>query len=73
VERPWSLGRMSQTAREMADHVVAFRRRADSWHAEAELSQAKPAQERARVLAGLETPGPYANAPLAATMRRQAS
>ena len=70
VEHPWSLDRMGDTAREMADQVVAFRLRADSWHAEAKLSQDKPGDERTRVVAGLETPGPYANAPLAAAMRR---
>jgi transcriptional regulator len=69
VERPWSLDRMGETAREMADQVVAFRLHADWWHAEAKLSQDKPADEQARVLAGLEGPGPYANAPLAAAMR----
>jgi transcriptional regulator len=73
VERPWSLDRMGETAREMADQVVAFRLRADSWHAEAKLSQDKPAAEQARVLAGLERPGPYANSPLAAAMRRAAT
>src|SRR5918998_215175 len=70
VERPWSLDRMGDTAREMADQVVAFRLCADSWHAEAKLSQDKPAEERARVLAGLEGQGPYGNPPLAAAMRR---
>ncbi len=69
VENPWSLDRMGDTAREMADQVVAFRLRAASWHAEAKLSQDKPDDERARVRAGLEAPGPYANAPLAAAMR----
>jgi transcriptional regulator len=69
VERPWTLDRMGNTAREMADRVVAFRL-AGSWHAEAKLSQDKPAEEQARVLAGLEAPGPYANAPLARAMRR---
>lgn len=72
VERPWSLDRMGKTAREMADQVAAFRLRAESWHAEAKLSQDKPAEERARVLAGLEAPGPYANPPLAAAMRGRA-
>src|SRR5690348_3518294 len=71
VAQPWSLDRMGKTAREMADAVVAFRLRAESWHAEAKLSQDKPADERARVLAGLDAPGPYANPPLAAAMRRQ--
>jgi transcriptional regulator len=70
VEHPWSLERMGEEAREMADKVVAFRLRAESWHAEAKLSQDKPAEERARVRAALEAPGPYANAPLAAAMRR---
>ena len=69
VEAPWSLDRMGTTAREMADQVVAFRVRADRWHAEAKLSQDKPERERARVLAGLERPGPYKNRPLAEAMR----
>ena len=69
VEQPWSLDRLGETAREMADQVVAFRLRAESWHAEAKLSQDKPRDEQARVRAGLEAPGPYANAPLALEMR----
>jgi transcriptional regulator len=72
VEHPWSLDRLGETAREMAEQVVAFRLHADSWHAEAKLSQDKPEVERLRVLAGLEAPGPYANGPLAAAMRRHA-
>ena len=72
VERPWSLHRMGSEAREMADKVFAFRLPAASWHAEAKLSQDKPDDERARVLAGLERDGPYANAALAAAMRRLA-
>jgi transcriptional regulator len=70
VERPWSLDRMGEEADEMAAQVVAFRLTPESWHAEAKLSQDKPEEERARVLAGFERPGPYANAPLAAAMRR---
>lgn len=69
VEEPWSLDRMGDTAREMADQVVAFRMQAEWWHAEAKLSQDKPEHERARVLSGLERPGPYANAALASAMR----
>ncbi|HEV7806904.1 MAG TPA: FMN-binding negative transcriptional regulator [Solirubrobacteraceae bacterium] len=71
MPRPWSLQRMGETAREMADKVVAFRLPADSWHADAKLSQDKPRDEQERVLAGLESPGPYANAPLAGLMRRR--
>jgi transcriptional regulator len=70
LERPWSLDRMGAEAVEMAAQVVAFRLTPDSWHAEAKLSQDKPAEERVRVLTGLERAGPYANAPLAAAMRR---
>lgn len=70
VQHPWSLDRMGDAKREMADRVVAFRLRAQSWHAEAKLSQDKPAEERARVIAGLELPGPYAHPALAAAMRR---
>ena len=69
VQRPWSLERMGEGAREMAAQVVGFRLPADSWHAEAKLSQDKPAHERARVLAGLERDGAYANPALAAAMR----
>jgi transcriptional regulator len=70
LPEPWSLPRLGDTAREMAERVVAFRLRAESWHAEAKLSQDKPRDEQARVLAALEGDGPYANAPLAAAMRR---
>jgi transcriptional regulator len=69
VAHPWSLDRMGDTALEMADQVVAFRLVATDWHAELKLSQDKPASERARILRGLETPGPYANPSLAAAMR----
>jgi transcriptional regulator len=70
VEHPWSLDRMGETAREMADEVIAFRVVAQAWHLEAKLSQDKPAGERERLLAGLEAPGPYANAELARALRR---
>jgi transcriptional regulator len=73
VEQPWSLRRLGDGARETAEAVVAFRLRAESWHAEGKLSQDKPADERARLIAGLEAPGPYRNAPLAALMRRVAA
>ena len=70
VEDPWSLDRMDDDGREMASGVVAFRLRAASWHAERKLSQDKPADERERIVAGLEAPGPYAHPALAAQMRR---
>jgi transcriptional regulator len=70
LEERWALERMGDTAREMADEVVTFRLPASSWHAEAKLSQDKPDEERSRVLSGLERDGPYANAALAAAMRR---
>lgn len=73
VEQPWSLRRMGQTAREMAEDVIAFRLCPESWHAEAKLSQDKPQDERARVIEGLESRGPYRNGPLAALVRRLAS
>ena len=54
----------------MAERVVAFRLAAESWHAEAKLSQDKPEAERKRVLAGLEAEGPYRNLPLAELVPR---
>jgi transcriptional regulator len=73
VEQPWSLDCMGATAREMAGHVVAFRLRPDSWHAEAKLSQDKSDDEQSRVLRGLERPGAYRNPSLAAAMRHLAA
>jgi transcriptional regulator len=70
VAEPWSLDRIGDTAREMADQVVAFRLRAESWFAEAKLSQDKPEDEQARVLEGLERDPAYANPALAGAMRR---
>jgi transcriptional regulator len=70
VAEPWSLDRMGDAAREMADQVVAFRLRAESWFAEAKLSQDKPEDERARVLDGFERDRAYANPALAEAMRR---
>ena len=53
--------------------MVAFRLRADSWHAEAKVSQDKPRSERDRLLGALEADGAYANPSLAAAMRRLGS
>src|SRR3954464_7547678 len=68
VPDSWSLDRMGETAREMADEVIAFRLAATDWHLEAKLSQDKPADERARVIDGLRTPGAYANQELVRAM-----
>jgi transcriptional regulator len=73
VEQPWSLRRLDDGGRDTSGAVVAFRLRAGSWHAEGKLSQDKPADECARLIAALEAPGPYRNAPLAALMRRFAA
>jgi transcriptional regulator len=73
VRQPWSLERMGHAAREMADQVVAFRLCAESWHAEAKLSQDKPQHEKARVLAALEDDDAYANRQLAQAMRQLGS
>ena len=70
VQRPWSLDRAGESAREMASQVIAFRLTAEWWHVEAKLTQDKPTNERARVLAQLEADGVYANRPLAEIMRR---
>lgn len=62
VEEPWSLSKMDDdTVREMAGQVVAFRVRAESWHAELKLSQDKPAEagarhHRARVTGAVRAP-----------------
>jgi transcriptional regulator len=69
VDRPWSLDRLEDHGREMAGQVIAFRLCASEWHAELKLSQDKPAEEQERVLAGLETSGPYADPQLAAAMK----
>jgi transcriptional regulator len=70
VERPWSLDRLEDGGRAMADKVIAFRLEPEAWWGEAKLSQDKPADERERLIAGLQTPGPYANAALAEAMRQ---
>jgi transcriptional regulator len=69
VDEPWSLDRLGSRAVEMAAEVLAFRVRAESWYAEAKLSQDKPAEEQGRVLANLDRPGPYSHPALAAAMR----
>ncbi|MBE2316529.1 FMN-binding negative transcriptional regulator [Solirubrobacter sp. CPCC 204708] len=70
VQRPWSLDRLEDGGRAMADKVTAFRLRPEAWWAEAKLSQDKPADERARLIAALQAPGPYQDAALAEAMRQ---
>jgi transcriptional regulator len=73
VEQPWSLDRMGDEAREMADQVIAFRLVAQHWHLEMKLSQDKPAEERERLIGALGSPGPYGNDRLAQAMREAES
>ena len=68
VEHPWSLDRLDDGGRAMADKVIAFRLPAEAWYAEAKLSQDQPGDERARLVAALRAPGPYTNPALAAAM-----
>jgi transcriptional regulator len=71
VEQPWSLDRMGDTARELADQVIAFKLVAADWHLEAKLSQDKPAPERTRLVERLQSTGAYANPALAREMQRR--
>jgi len=68
VEHPWSLERMGEEAREMADDVIAFRLVAHEciWK---RSCRRKPPEERERLIDALESPGAYANADLAPAMR----
>ncbi len=70
VERPWSLDEQEDGGRGMAQEVVGFRLAAERWHLEAKLSQDKPDEMQADVVAGLGALGPYRNDALAAAMRR---
>lgn len=57
-------------ARRISRGVKGFRLHVTSWHAKNKLSQDKPAEVVARIVAGLETDGdPHANPALAAQMR----
>jgi transcriptional regulator len=73
VEHPWSLARLQDGGRAMADNVIAFRLPVDSWYAEAKLSQDKPEDERTRLIAALDASGPYRHPELARAMRRASS
>ena len=65
LERPWRLRGMDH----MVEQVVGFRLRAESVHLEAKLHQDKDPEIRGAAIAGLEAPGPYRNAELAAAIR----
>jgi transcriptional regulator len=52
-----------------AGGTVGFRLRVARWTLRVKMSQDKPPRTVARIIAGLETGGPYANPPLAAVMR----
>ncbi len=70
VERPWSLDEQEDGGRGMAQEVIGFRLAAERWHLEEKLSQDKPEELQADVVAGLEADGPYRDDVLAAAMRR---
>ena len=70
VDRPWSLDELQDGGREMAQEVVGFRLVAERWHLEEKLSQDKPEELQADVVAGLEADRPYRNDAVAAAMRR---
>src|SRR4051812_48730937 len=61
VDHPGSRARRGGPAGERAARVVPSGRGGESWPAGANLSRKKPAEEPARGLGGLATPGPYAN------------
>src|SRR5215217_1130771 len=44
VAQPWSLDRLDDRGRGMAEYVFSFRVAAEAWHAELKLSQDKPPQ-----------------------------
>lgn len=67
--QPWQLAGVSDYAASLVPHVTGFRLRPTQVQTKVKVSQDKPAEVVARVLAGLERPGEYANPDLAAAMR----
>ncbi|MDQ4143777.1 MAG: FMN-binding negative transcriptional regulator [Actinomycetota bacterium] len=70
VDNPVSLDQIPDYAQKIAKATTPFRLRATRIEAKAKLSADKPREVRERVVAALETPGPYSNPLLAADMRR---
>jgi transcriptional regulator len=69
--RPFDLGSVDDFVRRLAPYVVGFRLDPTRVDAKAKISQDKPAEDVAAVLAALEDPAePFAQPGLAAAMRR---
>ena len=67
---PFELDSVIDFARKILKGTVCFRLVATDVEAKAKLSQDKPAEVRARVIASLEEPGPFHQPELARAMRR---
>lgn len=70
VEEPIYVEDVADYARKIAKATVPFRLRSTRVEAKAKLSRDKPEAVQDRVIAALETPGPYKNPALAEDMRR---
>lgn len=70
VENPSSLLLDEEMTRRVATETVGLRIPMERWEAKNKLSQDKAPEVVRDVIAHLEAPGPYANAALAAEMRR---
>lgn len=68
---PWTMDKMARIKRErMMDMIVGFELTIEAWRPTFKLSQNKPPEERARVVAGLQAEGKHA---IAALMEQLAS
>ncbi len=62
---PWTMDKMARIKRErMMDMIAGFELTIEAWRPTFKLSQNKPPEERARIIAGLQTEGKHAVAAL---------
>lgn len=62
---PWTMDKMARIKRDrMMDMIVGFELTVEAWRPTVKLSQNKPAEERARLIAGLKSEGKLALAAL---------
>jgi transcriptional regulator len=67
--RPWTMDKVPEAKlRPMLSGIVGFEMEVQAWRPTLKLSQNKPAEERARVIEGLETQGSRALATLMRTL-----